>query len=224
MLDSLPKHSEYAQRTPEYYGGYDWITLRNKLHKMAKKEKNEETKLLIALYMDQPRRRSSDYANCVINEPDDGVRNILQFTKDRKQFIFNDYKNIVKTGKQIQPIVNEQAISTIKNYLSEHKDNTYLFENEFGEPLTETQIVTKKYAIAKKYGLKGAFSINSMRHLLANLLDDKDYSDKQVREVAKNMGPSIDTIKRNFTDKKDTGFDVDVLNEPKKKWVKKNKK
>ena len=49
MLESLPKHSEYAQRTPEYYGGYDWITLRSKLHEIAKKEKNEETKLLIAL-------------------------------------------------------------------------------------------------------------------------------------------------------------------------------
>ena len=57
-----------------------------------------------------------------------------------------------------------------------------------------------------------------MRHLLANLLDDKDYSDKQIREVAHNMGTSIEMIKRNYTDKKDTGFDVDVLlDEPKKK-------
>ena len=174
--------------------------------------------------MDQPPRRSSDYANCMINKPDDGIHNILQFTKDKKQFIFNDYKNIVKTGKQIQPIVNEQAINSIKNYINKHKDNTYLFENEFAEPLTETQIVTKIHTIAKKYNLKGAFSINSMRHLLANLLDDKDYSDKQIREVAKNMGTSIDVIKRNYTDKKDTGFDVDVLDEPKQKWVKKNKK
>ena len=38
MLDSLPKHYEYAQHTPEYYGGYDWITLRTKLHNIAKKE------------------------------------------------------------------------------------------------------------------------------------------------------------------------------------------
>ena len=86
MLDILPKHSEYAQRTPEYYGGYDWIKLRNKLHNIAKKEKNEETNLHIALYMDQPPHRSSDYANCVINKPDDGIHNILQFTKDKKQF------------------------------------------------------------------------------------------------------------------------------------------
>ena len=89
--------------------------------------------------------------------------------------------------------------------------------------MTETQIVTKIYAIAKKYNLKGAFSINSMRHLLANLLDDKDYSDKQIREVARNMGTSIEVIKRNYTDKKDIGFDVDVLVEPKKKQLKKKK-
>ena len=147
------------------------------------------------------------------------------FTKDKKQFIFNDYKNIVKTGKQIQPIVNEQAINSIKNYINKHKDNTYLFENEFGEPLTETQIVTKIHTIAKKYNLKGAYSINSMRHLLANLLDDKDYSDKQIREVARNMGSSIEMIKRNYTDKKDTGIDLDMLeDQPKQKWVKKNKK
>ena len=65
-----------------------------------------------------------------------------------------------------------------------------------------------------------------MRHLLANLLDDRDYSDKQIREVARNMGTSIEMIKRNYTDKKDTGFDVDVLlDEPnKKKQFKKNKK
>ena len=47
----------------------------------------------------------------------------LQKTKNKKHFIFNDYKNIVKTGKQIQQIVNAQAINTIKNYLSKHKDN-----------------------------------------------------------------------------------------------------
>ena len=39
MLDSLLKHSEYAQRTPEYYGCYDWIKLRDKLHTISKKNK-----------------------------------------------------------------------------------------------------------------------------------------------------------------------------------------
>ena len=43
MLDKLSKYSEYAERTPKYYGRYDWIKLRNKLHDIAKTEKNEET-------------------------------------------------------------------------------------------------------------------------------------------------------------------------------------
>jgi len=63
-----------------------------------------------------------------------------------------------------------------------------------------------------------------MRHLLANLLDDKDYSDKQIREVSRNMGTSIEMIKRNYTDRKDKGFDVDILEEPKKKQLKKKNK
>ena len=64
-----------------------------------------------------------------------------------------------------------------------------------------------------------------MRHLLANLIDDKDYSDIQIQAIAKNMGASIDVIDRKNTDKKDTVFDVDVLDdEPKKKWLKKNTK
>ena len=50
------------------------------------------------------------------------IHSMIQFRKDKKQFIFNDYKNIVKTGKQIQPTVNEQAIATIKKYLNTHKD------------------------------------------------------------------------------------------------------
>ena len=62
-----------------------------------------------------------------------------------------------------------------------------------------------------------------MEHLLTNWIDDKDYSDKQVREVAHNMGTAIEMIKRNYTHQKDTGFDVDVLDEPKKKCVKRIK-
>ena len=54
-------------------------------------------------------------------------------------------KTLKKTDKQIQPIVNEQAINSIKNYINKHKTNTYLFEDEFGNPLTETQIVTKPH-------------------------------------------------------------------------------
>ena len=53
-----------------------------------------ETKVLIALAS----QRSSHYGNCLINHPDYGKRNGLKFTKDKKQFTFLDYKNIIKTG------------------------------------------------------------------------------------------------------------------------------
>ena len=59
---------------------------------------------------------------------------------------------------------------------------------------------------------------------MANLIHDKEYSDVKVREICRNMVTSLEVLKRSYTDKKDTGFDVDVLDEPKKKWVKKNKK
>ena len=50
------------------------------------------------------------------------------------------------------------------------------------------------------------------------LTETKRYSDKQIRVVARNMGTSIEMIKRNYTAKKETGFDVDVLlDEPKQK-------
>ena len=100
-----------------------------------------------------------------------------------------------------------------------------MFESEFGEPLTETKIVTKIHAIAKKYGVKTIFNINNFRHMIANLIHDKEYSDVKVREICRNMGTSLEVLKRSYTDKKDTGFDVDVLVEPKnsKKQLKKKK-
>ena len=109
--------------------------------------------------------------------------------------------------------------------MNTHKNNTYLFESEFGEPLTETQIVTKISAIAKKYNLKKIFSINSFRHLLANLIHDKEYSDVKVREICRNMGTSLEVLKRSYTDKKDTGFDVDIWEDkPRQKKQSKKKK
>ena len=85
--------------------------------------------------------------------------------------------------------------------------------------------MTKIHAIAKKYGVKTIFNINNFRHMIANLIHDKEYSDVKVREICCNMGTSLEVLKRSYTDKKDTGFDVDILeDEPKKKWVKKNKK
>ena len=79
--------------------------------------------------------------------------------------------------------------------------------------------------MAKKYNLKTIFSINSFRHLLANLIHDKEYSDVKVHEICRNMGTSLEVLKRSYTDKKDTGLDVNVLeDEPNQKKQLKKKK
>ena len=59
-------------------------------------EKNELHKLIISLYIDQPPRRTEDYVKCLVNKPDDHTSNILTFTKNKKQFIFDSNKNITK--------------------------------------------------------------------------------------------------------------------------------
>ena len=54
-----------------------------------------ETKLLSALAP----QMSSHYGNCLINQPDYGKCNALEFTNDKKQFTFLNYKKIIKNWK-----------------------------------------------------------------------------------------------------------------------------
>ena len=193
-----------------------------------KTEKNEVYKLIISLYIDQPPRRTEDYVNCLINKPDDQTNNILTFTKNKKQFIFNSYKNITKSGVQKQDIVNGAAIKSIQHYLNKHPNNTYLFENDDGTPMTSSQMESKIAYIAQKYDLKGAWSINSLRHLIATFINDADYSDNQKRTIADSMGTSLAMLYKHYIDSKKETFNVDVLtdntNKKKKNKRKRNNK
>ena len=49
FLDSLAKHAVYAERNDEYYKGYNYVTLRNRLHEIMKKEPNNLYRLIISL-------------------------------------------------------------------------------------------------------------------------------------------------------------------------------
>jgi len=57
----LAKHTVYTERNDEYYKGYNYVTLRNRLHEIMKQEKNDLYKLIISFYIDNPIRRTSDY-------------------------------------------------------------------------------------------------------------------------------------------------------------------
>ena len=93
--------------------------------------------------------------------------------------------------------------------------------------MTSTQMESKIAYIARKQDLVGAWSINSLRHLIATFINDADYSDKQKRVIATAMGTSLNTLEKHYIYSKKETFYVDVLqktrNPKKKQWVKKNK-
>ena len=60
-----------------------------------------------------------------------------------------------------------------------HPNNTNLFENADGTPMTTAQMETEIAWIQKKYYLIGAFSINSLRHCIVTFINDADYTDNQ---------------------------------------------
>jgi len=74
------------------YGGTTWPDAVREMNKKIKSSKNELHKLILSLYTDTPPRRSLDYANMLVNEPDNKEDNILVLTPKVKMFIFNQYK------------------------------------------------------------------------------------------------------------------------------------
>ena len=68
----MAKHDVYVERIDEHYKGFKYVTLRNGLHDVMKKEPNDLYRLIISLYIDNPVRRTSDYTKMLINTKDNG--------------------------------------------------------------------------------------------------------------------------------------------------------
>ena len=100
-----------------------------------KKEPNDLYSLIISFYIDNP-VKTSDYTKMLINEKDNGKDNLLIFTKHKKQFVYNYWKNSAKIGTQTHTITNANAIKMIQEFLNNHPDNKYLLENEDGSSMT----------------------------------------------------------------------------------------
>ena len=121
------------------YGGITWVDVVREMTKKIKNSKNELHRLILSLYTDTPPRRSLDYANMLINVPDDKVHNILVFTPKVKQFIFNEYKTSNKKGPQHIPIVSPALIKILDDHLKKHPDQKYLLMQN-GKALNNVQI------------------------------------------------------------------------------------
>ena len=103
------------------------------------KRKNTLHKLILSLYTDTPPRRSFDYANVLINKPNDKKSNILIFRPDEKKFIFNKYKTANKSGPQEIDIKSPSLIKVIQDYLKQHPNDEYLLMKN-GVSLNDRQI------------------------------------------------------------------------------------
>ena len=102
--------------------GMTWVEAVRTMQSKVNKSKNTLHKLILSLYSDTPPRRSLDYANMLINKPDDKKHNILIFTHKIKKFIFNKYKTVHKSGPQEIDITSPALIKIISDYLKQNSD------------------------------------------------------------------------------------------------------
>ena len=110
--------------------GYTYATLRTKVNEIIPTEKNDEYRLLMSLFINTPPRRTNDYTKIHVNIADDKTSNILVWTEHDKYFIFNDWKNVMKTGQQREPIINKRLIDDIQYYLNRHPDQKVLLDHK----------------------------------------------------------------------------------------------
>ena len=218
FLDSLPKEVHYRKKTIDDYDGYDWIKLRQRAREIIDDDNTPDMhKLILSLYIDMIPRRTSDYLNMRINQPNDVNFNLLVFKKkSSKYFVINLWKNakdkkrVNKTvNTQTIDIINKHLINVISEFLKKHPKNKYLLE-ENGEPIQHARLSTIMADIRKKYDLH-AFSINSLRHLGFAKLQLK-FDETQLKALAFQMGTSVSQLEKSYIDYENSQqYNVDEL-------------
>ena len=67
--------------------GITWEAAVREMQRKIKSSKNDLHRLILSLYTDTPPRRSLDYTNMLINEPNNKEDNLLIFTPKVKKFM-----------------------------------------------------------------------------------------------------------------------------------------
>ena len=211
------------------YGGTTWPDAVREMNKKIKSSKNELHKLILSLYTDTPPRRSLDYANMLINEPDNKEDNILVFTPKVKMFIFNQYKTSNKKGPQHIPIISPSLIKILDEHLKNNPNQKYLLMRK-DKPLNDTQI---REIVRTEIGSKDKpFGIQMIRRLFATyIVKENKTNPRDFKQYAAKMGTSVEMLMSNYTqipakedeDKEYVGLD-DMSEEEDEEKIKKNKK
>ena len=178
-------------KTKEY--GITWVEAVKIMQAKIKSTQNDLHKLILSLYMDTPPRRAMDYAKMLINQPDDKKSNILVFTPKVKQFIFNKYKTVNKSGAQVLDIKSPALIKVISDYLEKNPNQEYLLMRN-GNALNDKQI---REILRTEIGSKThKFGIQAIRRMFATyIMVENKRSPRAFEAFAKKMGTSVGNVK-----------------------------
>ena len=141
--------------------------------------------LVVALYTLQPPVRLNYADMKIITDPkdiEDGKNYLLNKSRNKKSFIFQDYKTSGKHGKIDQPISKE--LNTIINkWLKVNKTNNFLIDQK-GHALNANQL--GKF-ISKAFGFTGKkITLNLLRHIYISENIDLE-AIKKAKVLAKSM-------------------------------------
>jgi hypothetical protein len=130
---------------------------------------------------------------------DDNKHNVLVFNKHEKKLIYNYYKNVKKSYKQIVPITNPVLIKRIEAYLNKYKSDVdkkdpnriqFLFENSKKQPLSKGDIERiMRDDIGVKYDIPSG--IRRIRHMfVTHVVIDQKTNPRTLKDIAYRMGTS----------------------------------
>ena len=141
--------------------------------------------LVVALYTLQPPVRLNYSDMKIIKNEDDieeGKNYLLNKSRNKKQFIFQDYKTSKKHGKIVQPI-NKELNTIINKWLKVNKTDNFLIDQK-GHPMNANQLgkfITKAFDFTHK-----KITLNLLRHVYISENIDLE-AIKKGQQLAKDM-------------------------------------
>ena len=141
--------------------------------------------LVVALYTLQPPVRLNYSDMKIIKNEDDieeGKNYLLNKSRNKKQFIFQDYKTSKKHGKIVQPI-NKELNTIINKWLKVNKTDNFLIDQK-SNPMNANQLgkfITKAFDFTGK-----KITLNLLRHVYISENIDLE-AIKKGQQLAKDM-------------------------------------
>lgn len=175
----------------------NWTTHENLLaiaKRMVKNAPGNQRSLIAALYTYQPPSRL-DYYNMQIigkGDPTGDKQNYLQIiNRNKKNFIFNDYKNSA-TYKTVTIPVNKAMNTVLNKYFKLNPGIKYVLRSEVkkNEPMTRNSLGKQIPQIFEETGKH--ITLNQIRHIYISENIDIEKT-KQQNELAKQMMHSTGT-------------------------------